>query len=78
MVIHDLDPGIRFVRESVQQIRLLYPRTLILGAAAVPETLTSQQTADLSIHAVFPKLDVLHGLCYQLSLCAERALIGAA
>ena len=68
IVVHDLDPGLDFTGESVQQARRQFPRAALFGVATIPEACSEQRISDAGLRGIIPKLDLIHGLSRHLLL----------
>lgn len=66
LVLHDLDPFGPRIEASLQQAKESFPAALIWGLATMPDAGLATEIEDLQLPVVIPKLDLHHGLLYQL------------
>ncbi len=72
LVLHDLDPWNQFIETSLRITRRTFPAAVVLGMATMPDGGLAVEVADQELAAVIPKLDIVHGLQWQLSRLIQQ------
>ncbi|MEZ6128306.1 MAG: hypothetical protein R3C59_06470 [Planctomycetaceae bacterium] len=67
VVLHDLDPYIDAVRDSLEVARKMFPVAHLLGLATMPDSGLTVEVADEELAGIVPKLDMRHGLQWRLT-----------
>lgn len=72
VVIHDLDPWSHVVETSLQSMKQMFPSATVLGLGSMPDAGLAIEVADQDIKAIIPKLDLEHGLRWQLQQMLKK------
>ncbi|MCP4174224.1 MAG: hypothetical protein GY758_26025 [Fuerstiella sp.] len=71
LVFHDLDPWDELTEYSLTATRQMFPSSIVLGIASMPDAGINAEIGDAQIDVVVPKLDLENGLRWHLKRLLE-------